>query len=126
MVENLQRELAKVKDQVRGMVQRVQQSINRLDQIALKPNPLTEVDHLNLLIDSEKQQKNPGYQNRIKFYEEAKRNAEIYTKAKQGNENFLPDDDEFTKPTPTQRTVSGSGNDSGSGWGLFKKLGFKQ
>ena len=73
------------------------QSLIKLDEIALKPNPLADVDLLSLLLDSEKQQKNPGYQQRIKFYEEAKRNAETFIKAKKGIENFPAGDDNKSK-----------------------------
>jgi len=91
MIRNLENELGKVKADVKAMVRKVQKSLHRLDQIALKPNPLTETDHLNLLIETNKKSR------LIKFYEEAKRDAEIFKKAQTGNENFLPDDEEGAK-----------------------------
>ena len=89
MMVTLESELAKVKSQVRNMVISLRTSINRLDQIALRRNPLTEIDHLNLLIESEKQQKNPGFEGRIKFYEDEKKGAEIFNKIK-AEQNLLP------------------------------------
>ena len=33
-----------------GLIERVRQSLKRLTEIALKPNPLTEIEYLDLLI----------------------------------------------------------------------------
>ena len=61
---------------------KVQQSLRRLDEIALKPNPLTRTEYLELLIESEKNEAKPGWKKRVEYYEEAKRQAEILSKAK--------------------------------------------
>lgn len=57
------------------MIKQVQRCLHRLDEIALKPNPLTEVDFLELLIESEKQQAEPGWKHRVKYLESAKEQA---------------------------------------------------
>ena len=64
------------------MIQECQECLHRLDSIALKPNPLSSVEHLQLLIESEKQSARPGWQRRIQYYEEAKRHAEMLSKVK--------------------------------------------
>ena len=69
-------------------VNQVQQALQLLDKIALKPNPLTQVDHLNLLIESEKQSVKPGFENRIKIYEKAKEEAKILEAAKNNPEQL--------------------------------------
>ena len=43
-----------VEDDVIFKVSEVQRALQRLDQIALKQSPLTQVQHLNLLIEAEK------------------------------------------------------------------------
>ena len=58
-------------------IKQVQKCLNRLDVIALRPNPLKEVEFLDLLIDSEKQQAKPGWMNRISYYQAAKQQAII-------------------------------------------------
>ena len=83
MVKTLEEDLENVRTQVRGMVKKVHDSLTKLDKIALRPNPLTEVEHLQLLIESEKSKKEPGFMERIKFYEEAKKDAEIIQKVQQ-------------------------------------------
>ena len=57
------------------MVQTTKQSLHRLDEITLKPNPFTKVEYIELLIRSEKQECRPGWQQRIKCYEEMKQQA---------------------------------------------------
>ena len=47
----------------------------RLKEIALKPDPLSAVEHLDLMIQSEKSEKQPGFFNRIKMLEEMKKMA---------------------------------------------------
>lgn len=42
------------------MIKKAQQSLRRLDEIALKPNPLTQVDYLEILIESEKAEAKSG------------------------------------------------------------------
>ena len=58
-----------------------------MDEIALKPNPLTEVEYLELLIESEKREAKPGWKQRIQYLEEAKRHAEILSKVKDEKES---------------------------------------
>ena len=64
------------------MIYKAQECLRRLDQIALKPNPLSSVEHLHLLIESEKQSAKSGWQQRIQYYEEAKRHAQMLSKVK--------------------------------------------
>ena len=74
--------LKNAEEQVKYMLRNVQESLHRLDEIALKPNPLTEVEHLDVLIESERNQKNEGYKERIAFYQKAKEEAKIMGEAK--------------------------------------------
>lgn len=87
MITVLDLDLQKVHKQVLNMIRQAQQSVRRLDEIALKTNPLTEVEYIDLLIESEKRSVNPGWQQRINYYEEAKRQAEILSKVKDEKES---------------------------------------
>ena len=82
MIEQLEEYLMNVHTTVMGMIVKAQQSLQRLDQIALKPNPLTQLQYLELLIESEKNEAKPGWQKRVHYYEEAKRQAEMLSKVK--------------------------------------------
>ena len=64
---------------VMEMIGQVRQSTKRLGEIALKPNPLTEVEYIDLLIESEKQEAKPGYQARIKFFQDVRKRAQLAT-----------------------------------------------
>lgn len=82
MIGQLENFLQDVHSRVMSMIYQAQQSLFRLDEIALKPNPLTEVQYLELLIESEKNEAKPGWRQRVEYYEEAKRQAEILSKVK--------------------------------------------
>ena len=80
MMKEIEESLQGVHMEVLTMIKRAQQSLSRLDEIALKPNSLTNVEYLELLIESEKMEAKPGWKKRIQYLEEAKRHAEILSK----------------------------------------------
>ena len=82
MIDQLEEYLLNVHTKVMETIVKVQQSLRRLDEIALKPNPLTQLEYLELLIESEKNEAKPGWKKRVQYYEEAKRQAEILSKVK--------------------------------------------
>ena len=82
MIGRLEEYLTSVHTKVLTMIVRAQQSLRRLDEIALKPNPLTQIEYLELLIESEKNEAKEGWKQRVHYYEEAKRQAEILAKVK--------------------------------------------
>ena len=82
MIGRLEQYLTEVHTRVLTMIVRAQQSLRRLDEIALKPNPLTQIEYLELLIESEKYEAREGWKQRVHYYEEAKRQAEILAKVK--------------------------------------------
>lgn len=48
---------------------------NRLKEIALRPDPLSTVEHIELMIKAEKMEGQPGYEQRIEMLNEFKRMA---------------------------------------------------
>ena len=64
-------------------IQEVHSCIKRLDEIAFKPHPLSDVGYIDLLIESEKQGQKPGFRKRIQYYSEVRKQAELIGKAKQ-------------------------------------------
>ena len=75
IMAGLRQELEDVHTNVCAMMDKAQKCLNRLDQIALKTNPLTRVDYLELLIKSEQQQAQAGWKERVAYYEAAKEQA---------------------------------------------------
>ena len=87
MMKSIEDSLQDVHAQVYTTIERAQQCLRRLDEIALKPNPLTQVEYLELLIESEKREAKPGWIQHIQYLEEAKRHAEILSKVKDKKES---------------------------------------
>ena len=87
MMSSLEESLRKVHCQVLTMIKQAQKSVRRLDEIALKPNPLTEVQYIELRIESERRSANAGWKQRIKYYELVKSHAELLTKVKDEEES---------------------------------------
>ena len=82
MMDNIKNELRDLHKRVHAMICQAQRSLKRLDEIALKPNPLNEVDYLDLLIQSEESQAQKGWQNRIKALRVLKEQAELLAKVR--------------------------------------------
>lgn len=51
----------------------IKKSVDRLKQIGLNSNPLSQNDYIDLLIESEKNQRKPGWQGRIRGLEDLKK-----------------------------------------------------
>lgn len=76
--------LEKLKDKIKeaekeGLkhIQDVSKILNRLQEIALKPNPMSAVDYIRLLIEKEKQEGKSGFMERIKMMEKMIQNVVI-------------------------------------------------
>ena len=87
MMKAIEESLQDVHVQVLNMIKRAQQSLRRLDEIAFKPNPLTQVEYLELLTESEKREAKPGWKQRRQYLEVAKSHAEILFKVKDEKES---------------------------------------
>ena len=59
------------------MIRRAQQILARLDEIALRPNPLSEVEYIDLLIQSEKQQGKEGFLGRVECLTNVRQEAKF-------------------------------------------------
>ena len=82
MIDRLEEYLKALHTKVLTMIVKAQQSLRRLDEISLKPNPLTQIEYLELLIESEKNEAKEGWKQRVQYFEEAKHQAEILAKVK--------------------------------------------
>ena len=81
MVAKMQNEVHGIFTNVQQNIQRISGCLKRLDEIALKPNPLSDVEYIDLLIESEKQEAKPGYKHRIKHLQEVRQQAVVVSKA---------------------------------------------
>jgi predicted nuclease with TOPRIM domain len=81
MIKTINDHLSQLDEHVTEMFDQVRDSSKRLGEIALKPNPLTEVEYIDILIESEKQEVKPGYKARIKYLQDARKRAQLATEA---------------------------------------------
>ncbi|XP_032420275.1 uncharacterized protein LOC116720920 isoform X2 [Xiphophorus hellerii] len=92
-VEGLMRELEAeygiMQDGVNKLIDKSAKCLNRLKEIALKPNPLTTPEYIDMLIEGEKQEAKPGWKQRIKSLMKIKQKAELVTKVEKGEKHFL-------------------------------------
>lgn len=89
LVAKLKQEYQRFKDLVSAIVREAAQKINRLREIALKPNPLSIPDYIDLLIEMEKKQHEPGWKQRVQYLEEEKKKAELLVTVDEGRD-ILP------------------------------------
>ena len=76
-IAKMEQELEDLHNQVYCDIQQVRQCVARLGEIALKPNPLTDVEYIGLLIESERKEKSPQFNKRIRYLNELKERAEL-------------------------------------------------
>ena len=65
------------------MIRKAQKILKRLDEIALRPNPLSQVEYIDLLIQSEEQQGRQGFIGRVKVLRNVRRQAELLSTVKE-------------------------------------------
>ncbi|KAL1279162.1 hypothetical protein QQF64_025835 [Cirrhinus molitorella] len=102
--EELENEFQAVQEIVAILIEASQKSLERLQEIALKPNPLSTPDYIDLMIESEKQEAKPGFQDRIQSLMEVRKSAEIISKVSTGG--VLPDDWNDYKPETRKKKES--------------------
>ncbi|XP_028407913.1 uncharacterized protein LOC114530544 [Dendronephthya gigantea] len=79
-IERVRAEFNDTQEIVLAFVAEMQRGLKRLSEIALKKDPLQQVDYLDLLIQSEEKQGKPGFKDRVKALIETQRMAEQVNK----------------------------------------------
>ena len=80
VVAGLEQDLFRRGEDLRSNLEEARRCIERLDEIALKPNPLSKVEYINLQIESEKKQRKTGFIKRISILEKLRDQAELISK----------------------------------------------
>ena len=65
IIEDMVDEFEAVQIKILGITEVLRKSINNLNEIALKPNPLSTDEYIRILIESEKSAAEPGWQDRV-------------------------------------------------------------
>uniref|UniRef100_A0A7N6FAK8 AIG1-type G domain-containing protein n=1 Tax=Anabas testudineus TaxID=64144 RepID=A0A7N6FAK8_ANATE len=77
LIEKLEDEYKKVQDEVKKLIERSIKCLNRLKEIALKPNPLSTPEYIDMLIEGEKQEAKPGWKKRVQSLMDMREQAEF-------------------------------------------------
>ena len=80
IIAAMEKEMQQLNDVVYDMIDEARVSLKVLKDIALKPNPMTEVEYIDLLIESEKREAKPAFMERVKALEEAREQAVLLSK----------------------------------------------
>ncbi|XP_045178579.2 uncharacterized protein LOC123538489 [Mercenaria mercenaria] len=83
IVEKLGEELGDLLDDIEDMMVIIKSCTERLEEIALRPNPLTMTEHIDLMIENEKLEKKDGFLQRINVLNEFRKRAQISTEFEQ-------------------------------------------
>ncbi|XP_067033108.1 uncharacterized protein [Acropora muricata] len=76
VIKQIEDEFKQTNRIVLSFVAELQRGLKKLSEIALKEDPLKQVDYLDLLIESEKSQARPGWQDRVKSLQKTRDKAE--------------------------------------------------
>ncbi|XP_069502052.1 stonustoxin subunit alpha-like [Ambystoma mexicanum] len=93
MFDVLVTEYSAVEERVMHLIERSSASLRRLQEIALKPNPLGTPEHIDLMIQAEEMELKEGYQERIRSLREVREQAVLISKIA-NNEELLPEERE--------------------------------
>lgn len=80
LIERQEEEIVHLQEMIVSLMDQSSYCITRLQEIALRPNPLTTPDYIDMLIEGEKSEAKEGYLARIQSLEEMKDRAKIISK----------------------------------------------
>ncbi|XP_068423959.1 uncharacterized protein [Clinocottus analis] len=89
IMENLTAKYELVQSEVVKLMQSSAECLNRLKEIALKPNPLSTPEYIDMLIEGEKSEAKVGWNQRVQYLIDMKGKAELTTRVDKG-EKILP------------------------------------
>ncbi|KAK0130768.1 hypothetical protein N1851_034563 [Merluccius polli] len=85
IIRQMEVEYDRLQDDVVGLMEESATCLNTLKEIALKPNPLSTPEYIDLLIEGEKSEAKPGYKERIQKLQEMREKAETMKKVSSGD-----------------------------------------
>ncbi|XP_076732788.1 uncharacterized protein LOC101470575 [Maylandia zebra] len=84
VIDKLNAEYDCLQAEVMKLMERSSKCLNRLKEIALKPNPLSTPEYIDMLIEGEKSEGKPGWKERVQSLMAMKEKAETMAKIEQG------------------------------------------
>ncbi|XP_038135467.1 uncharacterized protein LOC119779761 [Cyprinodon tularosa] len=89
VMRKLKDEYKTMQDEVQKLMEKSAKCLNRLKEIALKPNPLSTPEYIDMLIEGEKQEGKPGWKKRRESLMQMKGKAELMAKVGKGDKPLL-------------------------------------
>ncbi|XP_062894941.1 uncharacterized protein LOC134341109 isoform X1 [Mobula hypostoma] len=102
IMESLQQEFVVVQNVVLEFIEQLSISIRRLEEIALRPSPLSTPAYIELLIQSEKEEAKPGFLDRIQALRDVKERAELIEKVTNVN---MSSEEQKQNPTESKKST---------------------
>ncbi|XP_026005018.1 uncharacterized protein LOC113010246 [Astatotilapia calliptera] len=84
VIDKLKAEYKSLQADVVKLMERSSKCLNRLKEIALKANPLSTPEYIDMLIEGEKSEGKPGWKQRVQSLRSMKEKAETMAKIEQG------------------------------------------
>ena len=100
-VQCLEKDLQDIENKVLENVETVASCIRELERIALRQDPLTTTQHIDLMIAAEQQEKKPGFKERVESLRKLRQKADITDRIRTGQSVFAgspsnePSDEDF-------------------------------
>ena len=94
VITNMETEIQRHFQMLLQNIQRAHYCIQRLDEIAFKHHPLSDVEYIDLLIDAEIHGGRPDYKKRVQYYREVRKQAELISKTKELPQQQLSPEEE--------------------------------
>ncbi|XP_029971073.1 uncharacterized protein LOC115405597 [Salarias fasciatus] len=85
----LKADYSQMQTEVVNLMSESAKCLNRLKEIALKPNPLSTPEYIDMLIEGEKSEGKPGFKERINALTSMKEKAEFMTKVSKGEKLLM-------------------------------------
>lgn len=105
VLQALECELEQIKYDLKSDINTITACLQRLDQIALRPDAFTTTDYIELMIQSETKEKKPGFQERIRSLNSLLDKARVVMKIRAG-ESVLPEAAEAAGQSCSQMKVT--------------------
>ena len=80
IIARLREEIEKCQNETLSVINEVKSCLERLNEIALRPNPITEVEYIDILIESKKQEKKLGWKEEVRALMKLRETAELQHK----------------------------------------------
>lgn len=86
MLGALEEEFSVIEDKLKQLIKMSSDCLKRLDEIALKPKSLSTSEYLEILIKTEKEEKHPGFEDRVVGLEKIKKETLVLEKIEKGDD----------------------------------------